>query len=127
MNYETWIADYLKRVKNPFARCLEACDEMKAAFPELTTVRGHILDLRWSRRSHVWLTTTDGAIVDPTASQFPALYEYEPWTPDSLVRLGKCMECGAEIWGKVESLDVEPPMKSVCGDACERALMAGFA
>jgi hypothetical protein len=124
--YTTWIHAYLERVQNTLGRCREACVEMRAAFPELIEVRGHVLDLQWGRRGHIWLVTPDKTIIDPTASQFPALYEYEPWTPDQPVRVGRCMNCGEEIWERVPSLDVEVSTRSVCSDACERELMAEY-
>jgi len=125
--YEAWIEEYLERVQNPLGRCHDATNEMKTAFPELTVVPGHVETGIWGRRGHVWLTAPDGTIVDPTASQFPAIFEYEPWTPDSLVRLGKCMSCGEEIWGKVPSLHEDHGSKCVCSPECERELTAEFA
>jgi hypothetical protein len=118
--YKEWIAKYLE-TNNPYGKCHAAVDAMITEFPELTKIVGHVEDGHWGRRGHVWCTAPDGEIVDPTATQFPAVFEYEPWTPDSLVRVGKCMECGSEIWEKVPSLDAEI-RKSACGKECEAAL-----
>jgi|WetSurMetagenome_2_1015567.scaffolds.fasta_scaffold31626_9 hypothetical protein len=98
---------------------------MNKVFPELKVVRGHVMDLQWGRRSHWWLETPTGAIVDPTKSQFPCVIEYEPWTPESLVRLGRCVNCGGDIWRAVASLD-EVHQESVCGPGCEAILMAEY-
>ena len=65
LKYTIWIASYLGRVGSPRGRCIMACDEMQAVFPELVEVRG------WYRRNeHCWLKAPSGTVVDPTVSQF---------------------------------------------------------
>jgi hypothetical protein len=93
---------------------------MHAAFPELTVVRGHVWTLDRGRAAHWWLETADGAIVDPTASQFAALCDYEPWVPGTEVRVGRCMECGAEIMEALLSLDIDVS-KCICSPECAKA------
>lgn len=121
MIYAEWIAAYVARMNGHLlGRCLSATREMKLRFPELTIVCGHVEVPHWGRRGHWWLTAPDGAIVDPTAFQFPAILEYIPWTPVELVHVGKCMECGEKIWRRVETLDGIPKHETFCGSACER-------
>lgn len=108
-NYAAWIAEYLGRFRIPEAclgRCQEAVTEMHRAFPELTIVKGHVhCAAPWGKRGHWWLTTADGAIIDPTRAQFNStiVWAYEPYVEGDDVRLGACMECGASIWGPPDS------------------------
>jgi hypothetical protein len=117
--YAAWIRGYVEGCNGAvLGRCREACAEMSAAFPELRTVRGHVIDALWGQRGHIWLETAYGTIVDPTASQFPFLAEYLHWEPGGEVRVGRCMHCGAHIWRAVESLDVDPGQERFCDAAC---------
>lgn len=123
--YSAWIADYIKRHNgSAYGLCKEATEEMVAAFPELRRVAGHVFCL-WGQRSHFWCVTESGEIVDPTASQFGAVGSYEEWKPGAEVCVGKCMECGSEIWEPVESLD-EVREKRVCSEVCSRSLEAEY-
>ena len=117
--YQEWIANYLKDHPNPIGECQKATKEMLKAFPELKIVRGHVETVFCGRQGHWWLESPDGAIVDPTRRQFQGPIDYEPWTPDSLVRVGKCMNCGEEIWRKVASLDQEYH-DYFCSKECEK-------
>lgn len=119
--YLEWIADYERRTPIMLGRCKEAVAEMAAAFPELTQVPGHVYVARWGQRGHWWLTTPTGVILDPTASQFPHIHGYEPWRPGTEVRVGRCMECGTDLYAAVDSLDVEPPHRSMCDEKCAEA------
>lgn len=122
MTYQGWIANWLA-TNSPYGQCESATAAMAAAYPELRRVRGHV-DTMWGRRAHWWLITPDGEIIDPTAGQFQGVAcSYVPWTPDEEVRLGKCMNCGAEIWGVVDTLDSQPRM-SACDERCEAELAA---
>ena len=125
MNYAAWIKEWLES-NRAYGNCKRACVEMIEAFPELVQVRGHVY-CDWGKRSHWWLTSPDGAIQDPTASQYTALFSYEVWTPDMEVRVGKCMDCGSELWGLVPDLDTEV-RKSFCDQDCEDSfrLETGF-
>lgn len=125
--YQTWIKNYLARHNGAvLGRCRDATEEMQRDFPELRIRKGHIYDLSWGQRGHWWLETSDGEIVDPTASQFPALMEYEEWKPGRPVRVGKCMNCGKDIWEKVETLDEEPRRRSSCSHECETELLREY-
>ena len=117
--YQEWIANYLKKHPNPLGECQRACKEMLKAFPELKIIRGHVETVFWGRRGHWWCESEDGAIADPTRRQFPGPIEYKQWTPDELVRTGKCMNCGEEIWRKVASLDQEYH-DYFCSKECEK-------
>ena len=124
--YAGWIERYELEHVGLLGRCREAVVEMRAAFPELTEVRGHVF-CAWGKRGHAWLADPAGNIVDPTAAQFPGVFEYEAWKPGDDVRVGKCMNCGEDIWRPVQTLDVEPKRESSCSSACEAELMREFA
>jgi hypothetical protein len=99
---------------------------MVKAFPELTIVKGHVETLEWGRRGHMWLRMADGTIVDPTASQFPGILEYDEWKPGDEVRVGACMNCGEDIWRSVQTLDTEPYNPMVCSEECSVELEREF-
>lgn len=124
--YAGWIRGYEVRTPALLGRCRDAVVEMRSAFPELTEVRGHVF-CAWGRRGHAWLVTSDGTIVDPTRGQFPGPVEYEPWKPGDTVRVGKCMNCGDEIWRPAQTLAEEPKRESACSGDCEAELMREFA
>jgi hypothetical protein len=124
--YVDWIADYARRHSSLLGMCRQATNEMKTAFPELHIVRGHVYTT-WGQRGHFWCKTDDDEIVDPTAAQFSLIFDYEEWKPGTPVRIGKCMNCGEEIWEPVESLDGPIPHKSSCSAECERELMESLA
>ena len=67
------------------------------------------------------MQTADGTIVDPTAGQFPGpVISYEPWKAGDKVRVGKCMECGEDIWKAVDTLEVDHSGTArFCNEACE--------
>ncbi len=114
LKYIAWIADYMERNRSVFGRCKEAVKEMVQQFPELTAVPGHVQVPGWGKRGHWWCTTKEGQIVDPTASQFPHIYSYEPWKPGDEVMVGKCFNCGDEIWVPLLDIDVAPERKTFC-------------
>lgn len=119
MNYREWIDDYSDRKEGVLlGKCAEATKEMVAAFPELTRVPGHVYGT-WGKRAHWWCETADGQVVDPTVGQFPDPFlEYERWIPGDEVRVGKCMNCGREIWRALQTLEEEPPRESFCDAMC---------
>lgn len=126
MTYTEWIAAFVaKHDGKVLGRCQPAAVEMRAVFPELRIVQGHVLDAVWGKRGHWWLVDPAGSIIDPTVSQFPAPVEYIGWTPDEPVRIGKCMECGEEIWETVPSL-TDTRMKRFCDGNCERAFASSL-
>lgn len=127
MTYDEWIADYHRREGSGYGRCKSACETMRAAFPELTIVPGHVY-CAWGRRGHFWLTAPDGTIVDPTREQFPGPVDYDPWKPGDLVDVGACMECGERIWLPAQTLDGPPhnPHSPCCSTACLGAIERAF-
>lgn len=46
------------------------------------------------------------------------IFGYEPWKPGDEVRVGKCMNCGEEIWEAVQTIDVAPEQKCICSPEC---------
>jgi hypothetical protein len=92
--YRQWINE---NVKEAYGKCVETTLAMTKAFPELIRVRGHYQCPLDGKRPHWWLKTSDGGIVDPTASQFSSggvMGEYEGWVEGSPEPTGKCMNCG---------------------------------
>lgn len=120
MTYQEWIAANVKG--DGYGQCAEVTAAMAQAFPELTRVRGHYLDAWWGERAHWWCIAPDGTVVDPTAAQFPTAGAgvYLPWDEGAEEPSGKCIECGAYVYGG----------GSVCSDACGdaqiRYLMGGM-
>lgn len=123
--YGKWIVAYVERQDGVLlGKCGAACNEMLKIYPELKIVRGYIYDAYWGKRGHFWLVTEDDTIIDPTRDQFPApSIEYEAWNPSVSVRVGKCMECGVEIFKCVESLDERPKVETVCSEECQKKLL----
>ena len=122
MTYKEWIHNYLTQEKSALGKCKEAVEKMSAEFPELKKVAGHVYT-NWGQRAHWWCETTDGEIIDPTASQFPIIFEYEKWEPGMPVRVGKCMDCGEEIYEPVMSLDEAKGSRYFCSKKCEQATL----
>lgn len=91
--YQKWIN---ANVTETYGACAEVTKSMATAFPELNRVRGHYYCPVWGERTHWWLATQDGQIIDPTASQFPSggLGHYEPWDESQKEPTGKCPNCG---------------------------------
>jgi len=122
--YRDWIRAYEARCGGPsgtYARCAEATTEMVEAFPELLRVPGHVnCPFPWGRRAHWWCVTAEGEIVDPTKGQFPGIYSYDPFKEGDEVRLGKCMNCGDEIWGPIG------PPSCICSKQCGLEMEAEF-
>lgn len=117
--YADWIAAYLKTT-NPYGRCKEACTTMQTVFTELVLVPGYVDTGTWGRRAHWWCVTLEGDVVDPTVSQFPGgVWYYQPYKEGDAMRLGKCMDCGTEIWG---ASPAHVYSTSVCDEKCERSL-----
>lgn len=109
--YADWIATHYPTPESAYGQCDAATTAMLAAFPELRRVRGHYYCLVWGERSHWWLVAPDGAIVDPTACQFPSRGGvYEPWSEGADEPSGKCPNCGGYVYGG----------GTVCSDLCAR-------
>lgn len=95
--YQAWIDAH---VTETYGKCREVSKQMADAFPELTRVRGHYYCPIWGERTHWWLVTQDGDIVDPTAEQFPSkgLGHYEPWDESQPEPTGRCPNCGGYVF-----------------------------
>jgi hypothetical protein len=81
--YEEWIKSYIARNNGDvWMKCVEACEAMLQAFPELTIVRGiAVSSVSGKRWCHCWVVTPAGEVLDPTARQFGGLpVVYEPPT-----------------------------------------------
>lgn len=123
MSYAEWITAYVASQPEGFVRgkCKEATTQMVAAFPELRVAAGFVY-CTWGRDEHFWCVTPDGVIVDPTKSQFQAVYHYEeldlndPKTRD-LVPIGKCVNCGEETY-------TSSPSSEVCSQSCHDSYVA---
>lgn len=114
--YAGYIAVNFGAYEQYYGQCQKACGAMVLVFPELTIRKGYA-STEWGERGHWWLTTADGTIIDPTAKQFPSIFGYREWVPGSLVLIGKCCNCGDEIWEAVQSLD-NIKRKEICSVAC---------
>lgn len=116
--YQDYINKNFPTFAETYGKCQEASEAMKLAFPELTIVKGYVWAGAWGKRGHWWLVDENGGIVDPTAKQFTSgVGSYEPWVPGSEVRVGKCMNCGDEIWESLDSLE-DVKIKSICSEEC---------
>jgi hypothetical protein len=95
-NYQQWIAAH--QPTDPRGQCVDATLRMATAFPELRRVRGHYVCPLDGRRSHWWLVTPDGQILDPTVEQFASngMGEYEPYIGKEPT--GQCLDCGALLF-----------------------------
>ena len=97
--YKVWIIAYRERVITLKNKCTSATVEMQKAFPELIRKRGTVLIPLSNRRpTHWWLETTDGVIIDPTESQFGCILEYFERDESKSEPIGKCLECGTDIY-----------------------------
>lgn len=92
--YQTWIAVHV--TGDGYGQCAEATEQMQAAFPTLTRVRGHYYCPFWGEREHWWLVDPAGQIVDPTAAQFPSRGSgvYVPRDETQPEPTGRCPNCG---------------------------------
>lgn len=127
--YRTWIDNWLENHGGPnkdgYGKCKEAAEAMHVAFPELTVTRGHVYcPAPWGQRGHWWLKTAVGEIVDPTVYQFGFILDYEEYFEGMEIRLGRCMECGTEIYGP-ESLE-GVYSTAHCDETCESAFSASL-
>jgi hypothetical protein len=118
IKYQQWIDNFVSDHNGcVIGLCCVAVKKMKEAFPELEVQRG----FRYPGGEHWWLKTADGTIIDPTENQFYSDGEYKQFEPGDEVRIGKCMNCGWELYDTVESLDV-PSKKdtSFCDKDCRK-------
>jgi hypothetical protein len=125
--YEGWIAEHYSTLGSAVGACSVATNKMVKAFPELVKVAG------WCNgHEHYWCVAPDGTVVDPTARQFtdvlgsyryPELH-YRAWEPGDKVRVGRCMNCGDDIYKEVQSLD--GTRYCVCSDECHQQLVMEY-
>lgn len=113
-----WLVAHGAAESGGYGLCREAAEDMAKAFPALKVVRGHVHCL-WGKRGHWWCVDPEGNIVDPTVGQFPWVESYEEFHEGDEYRIGKCMNCGEEIWGSSPEA-VHSTM--FCGQACESAM-----
>lgn len=118
--YNEYIESHHGTYEKTYGKCREACEAMAKEFPELRIAKGHADTLGWGRRAHWWLVADNGSIIDPTRKQFPGVYNYDEWEPGKEVCVGKCCNCGGEIWEAVQDLE-HIENKMLCGPSCERA------
>jgi len=120
--YAAWIAAFAKRHHDRlYGTCQSATREMVETFPELKAIPGHVMVAPAGRVEHWWCVTPQGEIVDPTAGQFGAgVGEYIPWTPGTQVRVGRCMNCGEDIYKAVEALGGD--RECICSPECHREM-----
>ena len=103
--YQLWIDE---NVDNPHLKCAEYTLQMQEIFPELIRIRGYYHDPFDGKQPHWWLSTSNGLIVDPTASQFNPLGHYEPYDESLGEPKGKCMNCGELSYFEA----------NICSDIC---------
>lgn len=98
--YQRWIDANVQG--SGYAKCQEYTCGMHAVFPELIICKGFYHCPTWGSRTHWWLKTMDGEIVDPTKNQFPSKgrYVYTELTEEDIAKLptGVCANCGEEAY-----------------------------
>lgn len=71
---------------------------------------------------HYWCVHEDGRIIDPTLEQFyHARNGYQPFykpldEEKDIIQIGKCMNCGSEIYGTMKELKENGGRKELCDD-----------
>jgi len=127
--YTAWIFAHVDQQTKGYGQCEQVTAAMVQAFPELERRKGIIRTLCWGERTHWWCRTAGGAIVDPTAGQFPghstqpsrlvakAIYEdMSDCTDEELadrVPSGVCANCGTPVFHG----------DSFCSTACQNATL----
>lgn len=99
--YDSWILENYPTSDKAYGKCREAAQSMVKAFPELAVTNGFVYDALWGEREHWWCKDQEGAIVDPTRCQFPAVIEYQEVDNDHPVRKyprERCHECGEHYY-----------------------------
>lgn len=119
--YQNWIDNYVFEKKIVAGLCYPACLSMCKIFPELTICRGYVIDGWGKKHTHWYLKTSESEIIDPTVSQFDHLLvagklEYEEYSEEihGLLAVGKCMDCGGQIY-----IDG----KTFCSDECQQSTL----
>lgn len=107
--YAQWIINYNGSI---YRKCKQVTQEMKAAFPELTIVRGLVSILESPKKfQHQWLIDTAGEIVDPTANQWIKITDYMPIDESDPrnIPIERCVNCGEWCFGRYNT----------CSEKCE--------
>lgn len=91
--------------------CVSWSKKLSKQFPELKVVVGFC-----NGNEHAWNVTPEGEIIDSTWEQFGDNRNYEEYDGEKHeIKIGKCMNCGEEIFGKM----TDTP-KSICSEGCEK-------
>jgi len=116
VGYQSWIEENASSHESAYGNCYELCFMMSKKFPALLQVRGHYNCPIWGKRTHWWLKTIDGEIVDPSAKQFPSKGTgvYEEWVEGQEEPTGMCPNCSGFVYGG----------GTCCSDACHSAYAA---
>jgi hypothetical protein len=111
--YKDWIAINYGNREQYFRKCAEATLAMVKVFPELSRVRGHIVEWAGGMKPqpHWWCVDKKGEIVDPTALQFWGPMDYLPWREGDREPRGKCPNCGGYVYNS----------STCCSDECSEA------
>ena len=111
--YKAWIEANVPTRELAYGNCFSVTLNMQEAFPELRQVSGFYFDALWGRRTHWWLQTQDGQVVDPTARQFPTKGsgEYQEVVDTSEIPTGVCKHCGCDVYNH----------DTFCSERCEAA------
>jgi len=117
-HYFAWIQQNYPNTEMAKNQCDKATTAMMKEFPELTRVRGHVIDGFAHKHEHWWLATQDGSIVDPTAIQFSGILGYQPLDESQPQPIGKCRECGDYVYPNPEG------MTEFCSNKCSKAYMS---
>lgn len=97
--YKNWMMAYQERTDNVKNKCASATLEMQKAFPCLVRKRGAVLIPLSNRKyTHWWLEAPDGIKIDPTEYQFGCILEYFERDESKPEPIGKCLECGTDIY-----------------------------
>jgi hypothetical protein len=117
LKYADWICEWCFQ-NNTTGKCEIATIEMLKNFPELIRVRGHYYCSVWGEREHWWLETSEGGVIDPTASQFPTRGHgvYVPWDESQPEPTGRCPNCGEYSYNG----------ETCCSDLCSTEFRASL-
>lgn len=136
MNYDQWIDRHYPTPDDARNRCHSASAEMAKTFPELKVVRGW-----YGGHEHWWCRSPVGLVVDPTYRQFASLTRSDvvrdPWGTPHYVEfregvdpevVGKCMNCGMEIWDRDPETwePLKPYSTCICSRECEEDFRASL-